>query len=278
MKRLLSLLFYLLGDFTIVGCLTLSTFLGFRAQSNPLFLSSFYQSLGLFLALVAVFSFRYLKKCLNSKSFSDYPSRYFWQIGQFFFSSIINCSVLSINHSPDRGILFYRIYAGCILLQAIYEILFRQEKEIESAPVKTSLPLTAKNLLLLFPYFLTNLGSMLFLIVGSFLSWDFTKDPSLLFCLQSFSLIFGLSFLGSALTYMAEGIIPKAFKNGIKQGFFYLGKSSLVIFILFFLIHLHKAPSLEFRLIWYWFWFFMATFLTVYDHLQLRKRVRIYLK
>jgi len=119
---------------------------------------------------------------------------------------------------------------------------------------------------------------MLFFIVGGFLALDFIKEPSLLFCLQSFSVIFGLSFLGSALTYMADGIVPKAFKNGIRQGFFYLGKSALVIFILFFVIHVQKAPSLEFRLIWYWFWFFMATLLTVYDHIQLRKRVRIHLK
>jgi hypothetical protein len=278
MKQFISLLFYLLGDFTIVGCLTLSVFLGFRAQSNPLFLSSFYQSLGLLLAVIAIFSFRYLKKYPSSQSFPNYPPRHFWRIGQSFFSSIISCGVLSINHPPDTNILFYQIYAGCMLLQTIYEIFFRQERAIESTPIKASLPLTAKNLLLLFPYFLTNLGSMLFFIVGGFLARDFTKDPSLLFCLQSFAAIFGLSFLGSALTYMAEGIVPKAFKNGIRQGFFYLGKSSLFIFILFFPIHVHKAPSLEFRFIWYWFWFFVATLLTVYEQIQLRKRIRLYLK
>ncbi len=45
-----------------------------------------------------------------------------------------------------------------------------------------------------------------------------------------------------------------------------------------YVIYAHKAPSLEFRLVWYWFWFLIATLLTAYDQIQLRKQARLYLK
>jgi hypothetical protein len=99
-----------------------------------------------------------------------------------------------------------------------------------------------KKLLLLIPYSLTNIGTMVFCSIGLLLMKDSYYHPEFHYPLNLF---FSLSFvllIFSSWKYLVRSTVPDVFNKGSKQGFWHIIKY-LTAILCFNLIVFYKDPA-----------------------------------
>ncbi len=119
-----------------------------------------------------------------------------------------------------------------------------------------------KRLLYFFPYFLTNLGALVFFITWGFLAKDSYFEPFLRSTFSISSWLLLALFIFSVPRFLIKGIVPDPFKKGIKEGFWFISKTTLAWIVCIFLLTMHKRVDrlLDFYQVTIWISFFLAIY------------------
>ncbi len=100
-----------------------------------------------------------------------------------------------------------------------------------------------KKFIYLFPYFLTNIGTLMFFTIGCLLIIDSYQHPFLISSIPLFLTLL-LVLLGLSIPrYLIKGVIPTPFKKSPLQGFWFLTKYMIPTACFFHFFVLNRAPT-----------------------------------
>jgi len=119
-----------------------------------------------------------------------------------------------------------------------------------------------KKLIYFFPYFLTNMGTLLFFVTGCLLIKDSYQYPFLTSSTFLFLTLL-IVLLGLSIPrYLIKGVIPDPFKKSPYQGFWFLAKYMILtaFFFHFFVLNRDPADLSFFYTVLLWIYFLFALY------------------